>query len=52
MSISISSSYIRDPKMCFLVLFRMSELGIARDCNSVVFGQLLGMCDHVTLSLG
>ncbi len=51
MSTSISCSYIRDPKICAF-MFRMSELGIARDCSSVVFGQLLGMCDHVTLSLG
>lgn len=31
---------------------RMFELGIARDSKSTVFGQLLGMCDHVTFSLG
>lgn len=30
----------------------MSELGIARDGGSVCFGQLLGMCDHVSLTLG
>ncbi|TSK14502.1 Hydroxyproline dehydrogenase [Bagarius yarrelli] len=29
----------------------MTELGIARDGGSVSFGQLLGMCDHVSLTL-
>ncbi|KAI5617654.1 hydroxyproline dehydrogenase, partial [Silurus asotus] len=29
----------------------MTELGIARDGGSVCFGQLLGMCDHVSLTL-
>ncbi|KAB5555288.1 hypothetical protein PHYPO_G00031990 [Pangasianodon hypophthalmus] len=29
----------------------MTELGIARDRGSVCFGQLLGMCDHVSLTL-
>lgn len=36
---------------CFLVL-RIEELGIDRDGGSVCFGQLLGMCDHVSLTLG
>lgn len=31
---------------------RMEELGIDRDAGSVCFGQLLGMCDHVSLTLG
>ncbi|KAK5850792.1 hypothetical protein PBY51_001638 [Eleginops maclovinus] len=30
---------------------RMEELGIANDGGSVCFGQLLGMCDHVSLTL-
>lgn len=30
---------------------RMEELGIKRDGGSVCFGQLLGMCDHVSLTL-
>ncbi|XP_072524186.1 hydroxyproline dehydrogenase [Salminus brasiliensis] len=30
---------------------RMAELGIAREGGSVCFGQLLGMCDHVSLTL-
>lgn len=35
-----------------LIIFRMSKLGIAREGGSVCFGQLLGMCDHVSLTLG
>lgn len=34
------------------MLIRMEELGIDRDGGSVCFGQLLGMCDHVSLTLG
>ncbi|CAL1599386.1 unnamed protein product [Knipowitschia caucasica] len=30
---------------------RVEELGIDRDDGSVCFGQLLGMCDHVSLTL-
>ncbi|KAE8284265.1 Hydroxyproline dehydrogenase [Larimichthys crocea] len=30
---------------------QMEELGIDRDGGSVCFGQLLGMCDHVSLTL-
>ncbi|XP_056626499.1 hydroxyproline dehydrogenase [Triplophysa dalaica] len=30
---------------------RMMELGIDKDSSSVCFGQLLGMCDHVSLTL-
>ncbi|XP_067225523.1 hydroxyproline dehydrogenase [Chanodichthys erythropterus] len=30
---------------------RMEELGLQREGNSVCFGQLLGMCDHVSLTL-
>ncbi|XP_051770108.1 hydroxyproline dehydrogenase [Ctenopharyngodon idella] len=30
---------------------RMEDLGLHRDGNSVCFGQLLGMCDHVSLTL-
>ncbi|XP_008435023.1 hydroxyproline dehydrogenase isoform X1 [Poecilia reticulata] len=30
---------------------RMEELGIEKDGGSVCFGQLLGMCDHVSLTL-
>ncbi|RXM93912.1 putative proline dehydrogenase 2 [Acipenser ruthenus] len=31
---------------------RMQELGIPKDGACVCFGQLLGMCDHVSLTLG
>lgn len=30
----------------------MEELGLDRDADAVCFGQLLGMCDHVSLTLG
>lgn len=30
----------------------MGELGISRKDNAVFFGQLLGMCDHVSFTLG
>ncbi|XP_043086872.1 hydroxyproline dehydrogenase isoform X2 [Puntigrus tetrazona] len=30
---------------------RMQELGLHRDAGAVCFGQLLGMCDHVSLTL-
>jgi len=33
-------------------LFRMHEYGISKSTGVVVFGQLLGMCDHVTFPLG
>ena len=33
-------------------IFRMLSFGISPNNGSVVFGQLLGMCDHVTFSLG
>ncbi|XP_075035113.1 hydroxyproline dehydrogenase [Mixophyes fleayi] len=31
---------------------RMAELGIDKSSGSLCFGQLLGMCDHVSLTLG
>ncbi|KAM9304835.1 hydroxyproline dehydrogenase [Gastrophryne carolinensis] len=31
---------------------RMTELGIDKSSGTVCFGQLLGMCDHVSLTLG
>uniref|UniRef100_A0AAJ7SKI9 Proline dehydrogenase n=1 Tax=Petromyzon marinus TaxID=7757 RepID=A0AAJ7SKI9_PETMA len=31
---------------------RMKQLGIPPDATAVCFGQLLGMCDHVSLTLG
>ncbi|MEE6525779.1 hypothetical protein FKM82_026019 [Ascaphus truei] len=31
---------------------RMAELGIEKSSGAVSFGQLLGMCDHVSLTLG
>lgn len=34
------------------MLFRMKELRIDKAGGSVCFGQLLGMCDHVSLTLG
>ncbi|KAA0149717.1 hypothetical protein FNF29_05728 [Cafeteria roenbergensis] len=34
------------------VVDRMEQLGIERGNGGVAFGQLLGMCDHVSLSLG
>ncbi|KAM8962467.1 hydroxyproline dehydrogenase [Pelodytes ibericus] len=33
-------------------IHRMEELGIDKDSGAVCFGQLLGMCDHVSLTLG
>ena len=30
----------------------MDEKELDRDSGSVAFGQLLGMCDHVSLTLG
>ena len=38
--------------MKFPYIFRLSEYGINKSDGSVVFGQLLGMCDHVTFPLG
>ncbi len=32
--------------------FSMSEVGLNPSTRQVVFGQLLGMCDHLTLPLG
>ncbi len=32
--------------------FSMEQLGLLRDAGAVCFGQLLGMCDHVSLTLG
>uniref|UniRef100_H2ZZB8 Proline dehydrogenase n=1 Tax=Latimeria chalumnae TaxID=7897 RepID=H2ZZB8_LATCH len=40
---------------CFVLFFplgRMEELGIPKDGGGVCFGQLLGMCDHVSVTLG
>ena len=37
---------------CVVNPCRLREYGIATDDGSVVFGQLLGMCDHVTFPLG
>lgn len=34
------------------ITHRMSELGIDRGSGDVTFGQLLGMCDHLSLTLG
>ena len=34
------------------VVQRMHDLGIPRSGGGVAFGQLLGMCDHVTYGLG
>lgn len=39
---------IRMLRLCF----SMEELGLHGDGSSVCFGQLLGMCDHVSLTLG
>ena len=38
--------------MCDVNPCRLKEYGIAIADGSVVFGQLLGMCDHVTFPLG
>lgn len=50
-AIPLTSHYQQFICMLFLY-FRMEELGLHRDGNSVCFGQLLGMCDHVSLTLG
>ena len=34
------------------VAAKMAELGIARNHQGVHFGQIMGMCDHLSLSLG
>ena len=36
----------------FSIPCRMWEYGIDNSDGTVVFGQLLGMCDHVTFTLG
>lgn len=36
----------------FSYLFRMKELGISVDDKKVFFGQLLGMSDHISFTLG
>ena len=38
--------------MCVLLMGRMHEYGVDKSDGSVVFGQLLGMSDHVTFPLG
>lgn len=30
----------------------MKELGVSSACDKVTFGQLYGMCDHVSYALG
>ena len=37
---------------CTVSLPRMKEHGISKSDGTVVFGQLLGMCNHVSFTLG
>ena len=38
--------------MCVCVMYRMHQAGLSKEDGSVVFGQLLGMSDHVSSVLG
>lgn len=38
--------------LCFMSVCRMEEYGISKSDGTVVFGQLLGMCDNITFPLG
>ena len=37
---------------CTMLYHRMAELGLSREDGHVAFAQLLGMCDHISASLG
>ena len=38
--------------ICATLSCRMAELGLSREDGRVVFGEQLGMCDHISSSLG
>ena len=50
--ITIYLPHQTQPILLYLYFFRMEELGLSKDGGDVLFGQLYGMADHVSFSLG